>query len=130
MEVGKSYSISVTATNEVIKSIAEISGDVNPIHLDEEYAARSIFGRRIAHGLFCINAISMIIGNYLPGSGAVLIEQLFHYKKPVYIGDKIAVTVTIKEKISKDIYLLDAICRNQVDEVVLDGVSKIKYEGK
>lgn len=126
--VGKSYSISVTATDEVINNIAKVSGDVNPIHLNEEYAAGSIFGRRIAHGLFCINAISMIIGNYLPGPGAVLLEQTFQYKKPVYIGDEIKVTVTVKEKVCKDIYLLDTICRNQVGELVLDGISKIKWE--
>ena len=128
LEVGKSYSISVTATDEVIKNIAKISGDVNPIHLNDEYAASSIFGRRIAHGLFCINAISMIIGNYLPGPGAVLVEQSFQYKKPVYIGDEIRVTVTVRERMCKDLYLLNTICRNQVGQLVLDGVSKIKWE--
>lgn len=131
MQVGESYFTNIVATDEIVKNIARVSGDVNPIHLDDEYASQSIFGRRIAHGLFCLNAISMIIGNYLPGPGAILIEQSFQYRRPVYIGDEITVTVTVKEvRLEKSIYLLDAVCTNQAGELVLEGTSKIKWEKK
>lgn len=66
LKVGDSYAQSFTATDQTIRDIAKVSGDINPIHLDEAYASKSIFGRRIAHGLFCLNAISMILGNHFP----------------------------------------------------------------
>ena len=96
LKVGDSYAQSFTATDQTIRDIAKVSGDINPIHLDEAYASKSIFGRRIAHGLFCLNAISMILGNHFPGMGTILLSQSFEYKAPVYIGDVITVEVTVK----------------------------------
>jgi len=129
MNIGECYSEKIVATDEIIAKIANVSGDVNPIHLDDDYAKHSVFGKRIAHGLFCINAISMIIGNYLPGAGAILIEQKFKYRKPVYINDEIKITVTVIDKITeKDIYILETICINQNNDVVLEGTSRIKWK--
>ncbi len=129
MHIGDSCSKKIVATDEIVKKIAEVSGDINPIHLVDEYAKQSVFGKRIAHGLFCVNAVSMIIGNYLPGPGAILIEQNFKYKKPVYIDDEIRVTVTVVEEIKqKNIYELEIICTNNKNDVVLEGISKIKWE--
>lgn len=127
LNVGSSFSTSVVAKEQVIQDIARLSGDINPIHLDEEYARQTIFGRRIAHALFCQNIISMIIGNHLPGSGAILLSQNFRYRKPVYIGDTIETTVTVKEALSAGRYVLSTVCKNQENEIVLDGESVIKW---
>ena len=77
--IGESYTREFIVTDELIKNIAKVSGDTNPIHLDETYAEKTIFKKRIAHALFCINGISMIIGNYFPGSGSIILNQNFKY---------------------------------------------------
>lgn len=127
-EIGYNYSKIVVASDQIVQDIAKISGDTNPIHLNDEYAEKSIFGKRIAHALFCQNIISMIIGNYLPGNGAILISQVFKYRNPVYIGDAIEATVTIEEILPGDKYVLSTICKNQRRETVLEGESVVKWK--
>lgn len=127
-KVGDCVSRSVIATDEVVHAIAEVSGDVNPVHLDEAYAKKTVFGKRIAHALFCLNGISMIIGNDIPGRGAILMMQEFNYKRPVYINDKIEISVMIKDIDEiKGVYNLETLCVNQKGQVVLDGNSKVKW---
>ena len=128
LKVGDSSAQSFTATDQTIRDIAKVSGDINPIHLDEAYASKSIFGRRIAHGLFCLNAISMILGNHFPGMGTILLSQSFEYKAPVYIGDVITVEVTVTEAMPKGVYLLSVVCQDQNRRKVLTGISKVKWE--
>lgn len=128
LKVGDSYAQSFTATDQTIRDIAKVSGDINPIYLDEAYASKSIFGRRIAHGLFCLNAISMILGNHFPGMGTILLSQSFEYKAPVYIGDVITVEVTVTEAMPKGVYLLSVVCQDQNRRKVLTGISKVKWE--
>lgn len=128
LKVGDSYAQSFTATDQTIRDIAKVSGDINPIHLDEAYASKSIFDRRIAHGLFCLNAISMILGNHFPGMGTILLSQSFEYKAPVYIGDVITVEVTVTEAMPKGVYLLSVVCQDQNRRKVLTGISKVKWE--
>lgn len=128
LKVGDSYAQSFTATDQTIRDIAKVSGDINPIHLDEAYVSKSIFGRRIAHGLFCLNAISMILGNHFPGMGTILLSQSFEYKAPVYIGDVITVEVTVTEAMPKGVYLLSVVCQDQNRRKVLTGISKVKWE--
>lgn len=128
LKTGSSYSKVIVADEETIQRIAEVSGDRNPIHLDEDYARQSVFGRRIAHGLFCINAISMILGNDLPGEGTILLSQNFRYLQPVYLGDSIEVTVTVADCLPKDKYMLRTVCTNEKGETVLDGESMVKWK--
>lgn len=128
LKIGDCISKKVVATDSVVRDIAKVSGDVNPVHLDETYAEQTIFGRRIAHGLFCLNAVSMVIGNHLPGEGTILVSQTFHYKKPVYIDDEIEVTVSVKEIMEgKDLYVLEISCANQNGVIVLNGSTTVKY---
>ena len=126
--VGSTFTKTIIADERTIKEIAEVSGDMNPIHLDKAYAERSMFGRRIAHGLFCINAISMILGNHLPGNGTILLSQNFQYIKPVYIDDQIEVTVTIINCLPRNKYTVRTICKNQMGDIVLDGESVVRLE--
>ena len=128
LKIGSSYKSIIVANDQTIQKIAQISGDINPIHLDEGYAKNSKFGKRIAHALFCINGISMIIGNYLPGNGAILISQNFKYMKPVYIDDSIEITVEVVKILHGNKYILRTLCKNQLGDIVLDGESEVKWE--
>lgn len=129
IKIGDSYTKEYIATDEIVRAIATVSGDTNPIHLDDDYASKSIFQKRIAHGLFCLNAISEIIGNYFPGQGSILVEQLFQYKKPVYIGDTIRVTVSVNDIVEeKNLYVLDTVCEKNTGIIVLKGQTKVLWE--
>ena len=128
LEIGQSVSKTIVASEQIVQDIARVSGDMNPIHLNDEYAKQSVFGKRIAHALFCHNIISMIIGNYLPGNGAILVSQSFNYRRPVYIGDAIETIVKIERILPGEKYALSTICRNQKKEMVLDGESIVKWK--
>lgn len=130
-KIGDSYITKKTVFDSTIKEIANISGDINPIHLDDEYAKATVFGRRIAHGLFCLNEISAILGNFFPGPGTILLSENFKYKNPVFIGDRITTKIEVIEMLKgKDIYILSVECKNQNNDMVLDGFTEVKYKMK
>src|SRR5215204_2540680 len=109
-------------TDHMIRTFAEISGDTNPIHLDDEYAATTRFGRRIAHGMIAAGLISATIANDLPGPGTVYLSQTLQFKAPVFPGDTITTTVEVKSvRPDKPIVTLITSCKNQSDAVVLTG---------
>lgn len=126
-QVNEKASITVTVTNKTVEDLAAVSGDKNPIHLDDKYAENSPFGKRIVHGLFCTGMISNVIGNILPGSGAILLKQVFEYCRPVYIGDTITAVVEVTEiKEQKKKMILKHACINQENIIVLEGTSVVK----
>lgn len=131
IHIGDSAELKVIATDEIVRNIANVSGDNNPVHLDNQYAEKTVFKRRIAHGLFCLNAISKLLGTVLPGEGTILLSQTFNYKFPVYIDDCVEVKVCVRDiKSEKRIYILDTICINQNGKVVLEGESVVKWENQ
>lgn len=94
-------------TTNLIKAFAEVSTDNNPIHLDEEYAASTVFKRRIAHGMCCASFFSAIIANELPGPGSIYLAQNLNFLAPVYIDDVLRVEVRILNvRKDKPIYTL------------------------
>jgi 3-hydroxybutyryl-CoA dehydratase len=97
LSVGQEASISNTVTEDVIRAFAEISGDRNPVHVDAEYAATTIFKERIAHGMLSAAYISAVFGMRLPGPGAIYISQTLNFKAPVKIGDEVVTTVKVAE---------------------------------
>jgi len=97
IKVGMTDSFSKTITDSDINSYAMLSGDANPVHLDEDYASKSRFGKRIAHGLLSAGFFSAIFGTKLPGSGCVYVSQNLNFKRPVYINDTVLATVTVIE---------------------------------
>ena len=108
---------------------AGISGDMNPLHTNAEYAARTRFGQRIAHGAILQAYISNVIGNQLPGDGAIYLSSSVRFQKPSLIGDTVRTTCTIKHiRQDKAIFTLECTCTNQREEVVLSGESVILYE--
>jgi len=122
---GQSFSEKTQASIEINKKIAEVCGDYNSIHFDDESAKKVGFKGIVAHALFCEGIISKIIGCDLPGNGTIIAEQKIKCKKPVYMGDVITTKVTIVgiDSERKRIEIL-AECFNQYDEVVMSAEVK------
>ncbi len=122
LEAGASASRSTTITDEMIRAFSEVTGDSNPVHLDDAYAAQTRFGRRIAHGMIPAGFISATLANDLPGPGTVYLGQNLKFKAPVFPGDEITSTVeVVKVREDKPIVTLATTCTNQNGEVVLEG---------
>src|SRR5579863_3565773 len=117
-----------TITDADIVRFAEVSGDRNPVHLDEEYAARSPFGRRVAHGFLTGSMISAMIGMDLPGPGSIYLGQTMKFLAPVAIGDTVTVSVeVIGVREEKRILTLRTDATNQEGVLVLTGEAVVKY---
>ena len=122
LQVGDTARRTITVTDDQIRAFAQASGDHNPVHLDDAYAAATMFGRRIAHGLLTASFISAVIGNDLPGPGTIYMGQDLKFKAPVYIGDTVTVTVVVtKYRADRRIATLATTCTNQDGKVVLEG---------
>src|SRR5690349_6703392 len=99
LSIGQEASTSNTVTADVIRGFADVSGDRNPVHVDADYAAKTIFKERIAHGMLSAAYISAVFGMKLPGPGAIYISQTLNFKAPVKIGDVVTTTVKVAELI-------------------------------
>ncbi len=119
---GQSASITRHVTAEDVEAFARVSGDVNPVHLDAEYAAHTRFGKRIAHGMLAVSYISAVLGTRFPGPGTIYLSQNVSFLKPVFLGDTITATVSVsKYRPEKGILTLITECFNQMGEKVVDG---------
>jgi acyl dehydratase len=101
---------------------AGISGDLNPMHVNEEYARTTPFGARVAHGLLTQALAAPLLGMKLPGQGTIAVEMMTRFKAPVYFGDTITVTGEVVEKIPEKCWVRVALTRlNQRGETVAEG---------
>jgi 3-hydroxybutyryl-CoA dehydratase len=122
LAVGQRAQVAKAITQDDIVRFAELTGDDNPVHLDEAVAAQSRFGRRIAHGMLSAGLISAVLGTKLPGPGVIYLSQSLRFTRPVHPGDVITATAELVELIpAKRRARLATTCRNQADEVVLEG---------
>jgi 3-hydroxybutyryl-CoA dehydratase len=87
-----------TVSEEIVKTFAEITGDTNPVHLDEAFAKTTQFGKRIAHGMLVASFISKVLGRDFPGDGTIYVSQKVRFRRPVFIGDTITVEIEVMEK--------------------------------
>lgn len=125
IQVGMSASYSQTITDADVKGFAGISGDRNPVHLDDEYAQDSRFKKRIAHGLLSASFFSAIFGTQLPGRGCVYASQNLNFKRPVYIGDTVTAIVTVEAvDVQKKRVIFDTKCLVS-GKVVISGTAEI-----
>jgi 3-hydroxybutyryl-CoA dehydratase len=121
LEPGASASRTRTITAHEIALFAQASGDFNPLHMDEAYAATTPFGRRVAHGMLTAGLISAVLANDLPGPGSIFLSQTLQFKAPVFIGDTITATVEVLTyRSSRRIATLRTRCVNQTGTVVLE----------
>lgn len=128
LTVGQSESIRCLLSEQEIKLFAAASGDINPIHLDAEYAAQTRFKQRIGHGMWLGGKISAMLGNTFPGPGTIYLEQEIAFKRPVFLNDEVEVTLTVQEKSEdarKPIVVLECIATNQKEEIVAVGTATI-----
>jgi len=130
LSVGMTEKLSKTVASSDVVGFAEVTGDRNPIHLSEHFAAKTPFGTRIAHGLYTASLISAVLGTRLPGPGAIYISQSLNFRAPVKIGDTVEVNVTVAELIPTK-FRARLTCSCIVDgEVVLDGEAWVKVPSK
>ncbi len=126
LKIGDTASISKTISDADIRAFADVSGDHNPLHLDDEIASQSSFGRRIAHGMLTGSLISSVIANKLPGQGSVYLGQTLKFVAPVFPDDTITARVTVTDvRVDKPIVKLETVCVNQRDEIVIKGEATV-----
>lgn len=126
MEIGDSFSTSREITDELIRKFADVSGDYNPIHLDEGFAKTTRFGRRIAHGMLSGAFISAVLGTEFKERKIVYLSQTMRFTAPVFLGDTVTARGTItKIREEKGIVTLETVCTNQNDEVVVTGEAMV-----
>lgn len=126
LSVGQHAEFSKTVTESDVMLFAEITGDFNPMHVDEVRASRSRFKGRIAHGLLSAGFISACIAMKLPGTGAIYLSQTLRFVRPVRIGDTVTARVEVAELIpEKRRARLLTQCRNASDELVIDGEATV-----
>lgn len=130
LAIGMSETLQRTVTDAAVRAFADVSGDHNPIHLDEAYAAGTLFKTRIAHGIFSASLISAVLGMRLPGPGVIYFSQTLNFRGPVRIGDVVHVRLEIAE-------LMPEKCRARIvctckvgDEVVVDGEAWVKVPSR
>lgn len=122
VKIGAVASRTVTIDDARVRAFALASGDENPIHLDDAFAATTRFGRRIAHGMLSTSILSAILGNDLPGPGTIYLGQEVKFKAPVYVGDTITAKVEVTAyREDKRIATLRTTCENQDGVLVLEG---------
>jgi len=122
LKVGQTARFSKTITEADIILFAGVTGDLNPAHVDEEYAKKTFFKTRIAHGMLTASFISTVIGTMLPGPGTVYLSQEVRFLAPVKIGDTVSAVVEIAEiRPEKKRIWLKTTCTNQDGTVVVDG---------
>nr|WP_321441413.1 bifunctional enoyl-CoA hydratase/phosphate acetyltransferase [uncultured Hyphomonas sp.] len=126
IRVGDTASLERTVTENDIELFALVSGDVNPAHLDAEFAAKDIFGKPVAHGMWTASLVSAVLGTTLPGPGCIYLGQTIAFTKPVFPGDTVTATVTALEKQDKKrLVRLETVCTNQDGETVLKGEATV-----
>lgn len=122
LAVGQSASFTKTISESDVYLFAGVTGDVNPAHINESYAADTPFKTRIAHGMLSAGLISAVIGTQLPGPGAIYVSQQLKFTAPVHIGDTVTATATIKELLpERNRTIIKTVCTNQDGIVVVQG---------
>lgn len=124
--VGQNAVFSKTISESDIYNFAGICGDFNPVHVNAVAAGKSIFEKRIAHGLLGASLISTVLGMYLPGPGTIYLSQSLEFSSPVYIGDTLSAKVTITQITEKGRATLDTIVLNQNGKEVITGKATVK----
>ncbi|MGA7298099.1 MAG: MaoC/PaaZ C-terminal domain-containing protein, partial [Rhodanobacteraceae bacterium] len=126
LSIGDRAELTRTLRQQDIELFAVLSGDVNPAHVDADYAKSDMFHRVIAHGMWGGALISAVLGTELPGPGTIYLDQSLHFHHPVGIGDTVTVTVTVLELHASDRrVVLECRCSNQTGDTVIDGRAEV-----
>ncbi len=130
LEEGASASFSKTVTEADLVLYAGVSGDTNPVHLDAEYAATTMFKERIAHGMLTAGFISAVFGTKMPGPGSIYVGQSLKFKAPVKIGDTVTATVTVTGKVDDKKFVTFSTVCTVGGKPVVDGEATLMVPSK
>ncbi len=126
IEIGEEASQIVEITQDHVETFGTITNDINPVHFDDDYASKTMFQKRIAHGMYIGSLFSKVFGLDLPGEGTIYVKQSLAFKRPVYFGDTITATVIVKDKnLERNRVLFDCIATNQNHEIVITGEAEL-----
>ncbi len=126
IKVGDSFESVTTISDEMISDFAKATGDANPIHLDDQAGAASIFGRRVAHGMLTASLFSSIFGNHFPGHGTIYLGQSLKFLRPVFPGDRITCRVEVSEvRAEKNRLKMQTVATNQKGDTVVSGEAQV-----
>lgn len=127
--IGQKVSMKKVIKKEDVEKYAELTGDFNSLHINDEIAKKSIFGKRVCHGMLVSSYISTLLGMYLPGDGSIYLSQDLKFIKPVYMEEEIEITVEISEIFAdKNIILLNTFVTKDNKTLVISGNAKILYQ--
>ncbi|MDP2971547.1 MAG: MaoC family dehydratase [Deltaproteobacteria bacterium] len=122
LKIGESAELSRTVTEKDVEDFARVTGDTNPVHLDQAYAEKTMFKGKIAHGAFSVGLLSAVLGNILPGHGTIYLSHEVKFLAPVRIGDTITAKVEVLDLIpEKNRAKFRTTCVNQEGKMVVDG---------
>lgn len=127
--VGQKCTYTQLVDDKLVHGFADLTGDHNPIHENDEFAKKTKFGQRIAHGGILFGIISKVLGMDMPGVGTVYLSQLVNFKAPVFIGDTVTLEATIVEILPKAVAKISCVITKQTGDVVMDGISEVKLPG-
>ncbi len=126
IQIGDTYSFERFIDDELVKSFADMSGDYNPLHMDEIYAARTQFGGRVAHGMLSASFFSALVGMLCPGSHCLYLSQDVRFKKPIFLNTRVVVKGTVTEKSDAvNIIFLRTLVLDKDGVVVVEGEAKV-----
>tara|TARA_Y100001960_G_scaffold135161_1_gene143411 strand:- start:1824 stop:2249 length:426 start_codon:yes stop_codon:yes gene_type:complete len=126
ISLGYTKNFSVKITEDILNKFASISGDFNPLHMDEEYAKSTKFQKRVCHGMLLASFFSRLIGMYIPGKSSLYFSQSLNFVAPCFIGDTLKISGTITKKTSATKMLtLNTEIHNQNNDCVVNGVAKV-----
>lgn len=126
LEIGEIYEKDIVITEKAVRDFAILSNDMNPLHLDEEYASKSIFKKRIVHGMLIVSYLSGILGMEFPGAGTIYLSQNINFIRPVYVGEKIKFLLTIVDTESYNKFKIRTNVYNEREELVIEGEARVK----
>lgn len=128
-KVGDSDSVTMTITDEMVRAFAALSGDDNPVHVDDAFAAKTRFGKRIAHGMLLGALLSRVAGTKIPGPGTIVISQDIRYKEPCYIGDTVTAEIKILHmRADKPVIKIASRVTNQDGAILIDGGAILYFD--
>ena len=130
ISIGQKKTFHVKITDDMINQFAKSSGDVNRLHIDDEYAKTRGFNNRICHGMLLSTFLSRLVGMYLPGKNALYLSQTLDFQLPCYVDDDITIQGEVKQKINATkTIVLETKIFNDSKECLVDGIAKVTVQG-
>ncbi|WP_129409966.1 MaoC family dehydratase [Marinitoga lauensis] len=131
IKLNQTYEVKRRITAKMVETFAEITGDKNPVHLDEEFASKTVFKKRIAHGILSVGLISAVLGMEFPGPGTIYMKQDTKFLKPIYLDEEITIKITVKEKIEeKSRLVLTTQIIKEDGKLAVDGEALVLFKGE